>query len=106
MFTLVPQETFKATVTVNVATSTGAWKTESFVGTFQRTFEEDREELMALKNTDLLRRVMVGWDMKDADRSQVEFNDANFEAFLRLTGAVREAMLAYWNHNAGAKAKN
>ena len=106
MFTLQPSETFKATVTVQVATETGGWKTETFTGIFKRTDDEQREELLALKNTDLMRRVMVGGEMKDDKRQSVEFTDANFEAFLRLTGAVRESMLTYWQHNAGAKAKN
>lgn len=106
MFILTPTETFKATVKVNVATPSGGWREESFVGIFKRTLEEDREELLALKNTDLLRRVLTGWEMVDEQRAPVEFNEQNFEAFLRLTGAVREATVTYWKHNVGAKEKN
>lgn len=106
MFILAPTETFKATVEVNVATPSGAWRKESFVGVFKRTYEDDREELLHLTNVELLRRVLVGWEMQDEARAPVEFTEPNLEAFLQLTGAVREAMLAYWTHNAGAKAKN
>lgn len=106
MFTLVPTETFKAPVKVNVAMPSGGWKEESFQGIFKRTDEEDRDRLMALKNTELLREVMVGWEMQTQERTNVEFNEQNFEAFLRLTGAVREATVVYWGHNVGAKQKN
>ena len=106
MFHLAPTETFKATVKVNVATPSGGWREESFVAVFKRTFEEDRDELIRLSNVELMRRVLVGWEMKDENRAPVEFNEQNQEAFLRLTGAVREAMLAYWSHNVGAKEKN
>lgn len=106
MFILAPTETFKAIVKVNVATPSGAWREESFTGIFKRTHEDRREELIATKYTDLLREVLVGWEMVDDQRAPVDFNEQNFEAFLCLTGAVREAALTYWKHNVGAKEKN
>lgn len=105
-FTLIPTEKFKATVTVNVAQPNGGWKQESFVGEFLRSLEDQREELTALSNLDLIRRVLVGWVMKDERGNDVPFTPENMDAFCRLTGAVREAALAYWQHNFGAKAKN
>lgn len=105
-FTLVPTETFKASVTVNVATPGGGWKQESFIGEFLRTDDEQREELLELKNVELVRRVLRGWSMKDEQRNDVPFTPENFDAFCRLTGAVRETTLAYWQHNVGAKTKN
>ena len=106
MFILAPTETFKATVKVNVATPSGAWREESFAAIFKRTYEDRREELLALKNTDLLREVLTGWEMVDENRVPVEFNEQNFDAFLQLSGAVREAAMTYWKHNVGAKEKN
>lgn len=106
MFILAPTETFKATVKVQVAMPKGGWREESFVAIFKRTFEEDREELIKLSNVELLRRVLTDWEMVDENRAPVPFNEQNFEAFLRLTGAVRETMLVYWQHNVGAKEKN
>lgn len=106
MFQLVQTETFKAPVKVQVATPSGAWREESFTGIFKRTDEDQRDELLNLKNVELLRRVLVGWEMVDERRVPVEFNEQNFEAFLKLTGAVREATLVYWKHNVGAKEKN
>lgn len=106
MFILAPTETFKATVKVNVATPSGAWREESFVGVFKRTYEDQREHLRTLSNVELLRRVLVGWDMVDENRAPVDFTPDNFEAFLQLIGACRETCLAYWMHNAGAKEKN
>ncbi len=106
MFILQPVETFKAPVKVNVATQSGAWREESFTGIFQRTDETERKELLELTNVELLRRVLKGWEMVDEKRQTVEFNEQNFEAFLRLTGACREAAMVYWKHNVGAKEKN
>lgn len=106
MFKLTQSETFKAPVKVNVATPSGAWREESFVGIFKRTDEDRREELIALKNTELVREVLVGWEMVDESRAPVEFNEQNLEAFLKLTGAVRETTFTYWKHNVGAKEKN
>ena len=106
MFCLAPTETFKAPVKVNVATPSGLWREESFVGKFKRTDESQRVRLLALSNVELLREVLVGWEMVDEQRTPVEFNAQNFEAFLTLTGACRESMLVYWNHNVGAKVKN
>lgn len=106
MFNLTPEETFKASVKVNVATKSGAWREESFTGEFLRTPEEDREELLALKNVELVRRVLIGWDMKDAQGQPVPFDENTLTAFCRLTGAVRETTMTYWKHNVGAKEKN
>lgn len=106
MFTLAPKETFKAPVKVNVATTSGAWREESFTAIFKRTDEENRERLLALKNTELLREVLLGWEMVDESRAPVEFNEQNFEGLLKLTGAVRETAVVYWKHNVGAKEKN
>ena len=106
MFILAPTETFKAPVKVNVATPSGAWREESFTGIFKRTSEDDRERLLALKNTELLREVLTGWEMVDEQRAPVDFTEQNFDAFLRLTGAVRETAVVYWQHNVGAKQKN
>lgn len=106
MFILEPTETFKAPVKVNVATQSGTWREESFVGIFKRSDEEQREELLELKNTELLKRVLVGWEMVDEERKPVEFNDQNFGAFLLLIGACRETAKVYWQHNSGAKQKN
>lgn len=105
-FTLVPTEKFKATVTVNVTQANGGWKHESFIGEFLRTPEAQRQELMDLQNVDMVRRVLVGWTMRDESGADVPFTPENLNAFCQLTGAVRETVLAYWQHNVGAKAKN
>lgn len=106
MFILTPTDTFKSTVKVNVKTESGTWREESFTAIFQRTLDEDREELIQLKNVELLRRVLKGWEMVDQNRNPVPFTPENLESFLRLTGAVREAATQYWLDNTGAKQKN
>ncbi len=106
MFSLAPTETFKATVKVNVATKSGNFREESFVGVFERTYEAEREQLLGMKNGELVERVLLDWEMKDESGVPVPFTPENKAALLRLSGAVRETVIAYWNHNVGAKAKN
>lgn len=106
-FTLTPSETFKQEVKAQLKTEKGAWREESFVGIFKRTPDDEREARLKLSNKELLREVMVGWEMKAYPTGEdVEFNETNFEAFLLLTGAVREAVIAYWNASTGVKVKN
>lgn len=106
-FTLTPSETFKHEVKTQFKTESGVWREESFVGIFKRTAEEDREERLRLGNRELLKLVMVGWDMKAHPTGEsVEFNEANFAAFLSLSGPVRDTCIAYWNANVGSKVKN
>lgn len=106
MFNLTPSEEFEAQVKTWVVQKNGTWKEESFFGVFKRTGDDDRERLSSLKNTDLLREVMVGWRMENLERKPVEFTPENFAGFLTMIGPVRDAALAYWNGNAGAKQKN
>ncbi|WP_295852044.1 hypothetical protein [uncultured Xylophilus sp.] len=105
-FNLAPTETFEETVTVNVKQKGGAWKQESFIGEFKRAEESDRERLLEMKHVDLVRDRLVGWKMKDDQRNEVPFTPENLEALLSMTGAVREAAIAFWKANTGAKEKN
>ena len=106
MFRLTPDENFKKTVTVKVIQANGSSKEESFTGIFKRATEAEREALLELKHRDLVRDRMVGWQMKDETGADVPFNDENFEALLQLSGAVREATIAFWEANVGAREKN
>lgn len=111
-FALAQTETFRSTIKVNVRTSAGSWREETFTAIFQRRFEDDRERLAEMKNVALLREVMVGWEgmtVSEKDKTPVEFNPEHFEAFLQLTGAVREAATQYMFDNFNvkeARAKN
>lgn len=105
-FTLVPSAKFSETVTVLVSQESGAKKEESFTAIFERAPESEREELVQLKNTELVRRKLVGWKMKDEHKNEVPFTEENLEAFLQLTGAVRETAIAFWKGNTGAREKN
>ncbi|WP_429949286.1 hypothetical protein ACQYWY_20365 [Comamonas sediminis] len=105
-FALAQTETFKSTVKVNVKTKNGAWREETFTAIFKRTDEDGRERLLGLKNIELLREVMTGWEgmtVSEDDKTAVPFSPENFEAFLKLTGAVREAALQYINDNFNVK---
>ena len=105
-FNLTPTETFKETVTVNVKQANGSWKQETFIGEFKRASEEDRKGLAALSDVDLVRDRLVGWKMKDEQKNDVPFTTENLDAFCKLTGAVRETVIAFWRANTGAREKN
>ncbi|SFB96728.1 hypothetical protein SAMN05216344_106126 [Polaromonas sp. OV174] len=106
MFNLAPTQTFKETVTVSVKQENGSWKEESFTAVFDRASEDDREELLALKHVELVRRKLVGWQMKDAQGQDVPFTPENLEGLLKLTGAVRETVMSFWRANTGSREKN
>lgn len=105
-FSLARSQNFQSTVTVNVKQENGAWKLETFQAIFERVEEQDREDRLLDKHTDLVRRQLVGWKMKDNDGQDVPFTPENLDAFLKLTGAVRETVIQFWKDNIGAKEKN
>ena len=105
-FALAQTETFRSTVKVNVRTNAGTWREETFTAIFLRRFEEHRDRLAEMKNVDLLREVMVGWEgitASEKDKTPVEFNPENFEGFLQLSGAVREAATQFMLDNFNIK---
>ncbi|KQM78914.1 hypothetical protein [Xylophilus sp. Leaf220] len=106
MFNLSQTETFEETVTVSVKQKNGSWKQESFTGEFKRAEEDEREALLQLKHVDLVRDRLVGWKMKDEQKNDVPFTPENLDAFCKLTGAVRETVIAFWRANTGAREKN
>lgn len=105
MFTLVRKETFKETVKVQVKTD-GGWREESFVGIFKRTAQSRQQELAEMPFNDVLDHVLVGWEMKDEQRQDVEFTPDNLAAFKEIPGAARSTVMAYTSANIGAKEKN
>lgn len=106
MFDLNPKETFKTTIKHQSPLPSGGWREETFVGEFLRTPEEEREELLKLTYVEVCEQKLVGWEMVDLQRKPVEFTPENKAAFLRISGAVRETALKYFNVNAGIKEKN
>jgi len=105
-FALAQTETFKSTVKVNVKTKSGTWREETFIATFKRMNEDGRERLAGMKNIELLREVFLGWEgmtVSEDDKTPVPFTPENFEAFLQLSGAVREAAVQFMNDNFNVK---
>lgn len=105
-FALAQTETFKSTVKVNIRTKSGSWREETFTAIFKRTNETERERLLSLKGSDLLREVLLGWEgvtVSEEDKTPVPFTPENLEGFLLLTGAVREASTQYTIDNFNMK---
>ncbi len=105
-FALAQSETFKSTVKVNIRTKNGTWREETFTAIFKRVDEEARERISGAKYSDILREVMIGWEgvtVSEEDKTPVPFTPENFEAFLMLSGAVREAANQFITDNFNMK---
>lgn len=107
-FKRTPSPTFTAPVVVNVANEAGGFDRNTFNAKFKRPMEEDeRKELLALSNEALVRRQLIGWDMKDEDtKEDVPFSPAELNACLAIDPTPMATAQAFWNALAGAHAKN
>lgn len=99
--------TFSTKVTVNVPNDRGGYDKSTFTAKFKRPTSEEQEELRSLKNEELVRRVLAGWDLVDADTGEaVPFNAEELEALLAIAPTPLATALAFWETVNGARAKN
>lgn len=99
--------TFMTKVTVNVPNDKGGHDKSTFMAKFKRPSTEEQEELRPLKNEELVRRVLVGWDLTDADTGEVvPFSAEELEALLAIAPTPLATALAFWESVSGARAKN
>lgn len=99
--------TFMTKVTVNVPNDKGGHDKSTFMARFKRPSTEEQEELRPLKNEELVRRVLVGWDLTDADTGEVvPFSAEELEALLAISPTPLATALAFWESVNGARAKN
>ena len=68
---------------------------------------EEQDELRPMKNEDVVRKVLVGWDLTDADTGEVvPFNAEELDALLVISPTPLATALAFWESVNGARAKN
>lgn len=99
--------TFTTKVTVNVPNDKGGHDKSTFTARFRRASSEEQDELRPLKNDELVRRVLVGWDLVDADTGEaVPFSAEELEALLAISPTPMATALAFWETVNGVRAKN
>jgi hypothetical protein len=101
--------TFPAKVTVNIPGEKGGFDKSTFTAIFKRTSADEVAALReaGLSNEDTVRKVLVGWEMKDEDTNEdVPFNKAELEAALQILPMPMATALAFWETVNGARSKN
>lgn len=99
--------TFTTKVTVNVPNDKGGHDKSTFMARFKRLSPQEQEDARALKNDELVRQTLVGWDLTDADTGEaVPFNPEELEALLAISPTPLATALAFWESVNGARAKN
>lgn len=101
--------TFTAKVTVNIPNDTGGFDKSTFMAKFKRCSADELQTLResGLTNEELVRKVLVGWEMKDEDTGEdVPFSKAEMEAALQIAPTPLATALAFFESVNGARSKN
>lgn len=108
-FKLTQTPKFKTLVTVRIANESGGFDKSTFIAEFKRPSASELKNLREAQpnNDEVVRKYLVGWEMKDADSGDdVPFNDSNLDAMLAITSAPLATALAFFEANGGARSKN
>lgn len=107
-FKRTTSKTFRADVKVPVANEKGGYDENTFVAIFAHApSKELEEELISLTNRELIKRKLVGWEMKDAETNEdVPFTPENLAAALEIPPTPKMIAVAFWEQVNGARAKN
>lgn len=101
--------TYTTPVTVNVPNDKGGFDKSTFIARFKRSTSDETQALreMGLSNQELVRRQLVGWELKDAETQEdVPFTHDNLEAILQIEPTPLATALAFWETANGARSKN
>lgn len=103
--TLTP--VFHAAVVVNVPNDKGGFDKNTFTATFKRCTSDELTVLRPLLNEEVVRKTLVGWDLKDEETKQaVDFNETEMEAILQIAPSPNAIASAFWETVTGARTKN
>lgn len=106
-FKMTQKPTFTTQVTVNVPNEKGGFDKNTFTAKFRRPAADEVEDLRPLKNDDLVRATLVGWELKDGDTDdEVPFTKDNLEALLQILPTPLATAMAFWETVNGARSKN
>ena len=106
-FKCAQKPTFSTLVTVNIPNDKGGFDKSTFTGFFRRIEADEREALAALTHADLVRAVLVNWDMTDDEtKEKVPFSPAELEGALKILPTPLATAMAFWECINGARSKN
>jgi hypothetical protein len=101
--------TYTTPVTVSVPNDKGGFDKSTFIARFKRSTSDETQALreMGLSNKELVRRQLVGWELKDAETQEdVPFNSEEVEALLLIEPTPLATAVAFWETVNGARSKN
>src|SRR3990167_11285250 len=108
-FKRTQKPTFSTPVTVSIPNERGGFDKSTFVARFSRPSTDELKALReaGLTNEDLVRKQLVGWEMKDEDtKEDVPFNEIEVEALLQISPTPYATAQAFWEAVNGARSKN
>lgn len=108
-FKRVPNETFSTPITVNVPNNKGGFDKNTFVAKWKRPAldEINNNSLRDLKNDELCLKMMVDWELRDAETNEdVPFTNDNLHALLQILPTPLATATAFWETVNGARSKN
>lgn len=106
-FKRTQKPTFTTLVTVNIANDKGGFDKSTFMAKFKRLPADELEALRPMRNSDVVRQVLVDWELKDAETGeQVPFNQDELEALLQIEPTPAATAMAFWESVNGARSKN
>lgn len=108
-FKRTQKPTFTTPVTVNIPNDKGGFDKSTYVAKFKRPTQDEITEIrnLNLSNEDMVRRMMVGWEMKDEETGEdVPFSRDELEAALQVLPTPLATALAFWESVNGARSKN
>jgi hypothetical protein len=108
-FKMTQKPTFTTPVSVNVPNEKGGFDKNTFVAKFKRVSQDEAQELreLSLMPDELVRRVLVDWDLKDSETNEaVPFNSENLNALLQILPTPLATAVAFWETVNGARTKN
>jgi hypothetical protein len=100
---------FSTLVTVNIPNDKGGFDKNTFVAFFKRPTTTEIDELRSqqITNEALVRRQLIGWDMRDDETGEpVPFNELELEAVLSIAPTPLATAIAFWESVNGARSKN
>lgn len=99
--------TFTTPVTVNVPNDKGSFDKNTFNARFRRCPTDEVTQMRSMGNEDVVRRTLVGWDLKDEETQEdVPFSAGEMEAILQIQPSPLAIAQAFFEANNGARSKN
>ena len=106
-FKLTQTPTFKANITIDIASEKGGWEKSHFIAEFKRVTADDLDRMREMPNPEVMREVLTGWaNVLNDDNEPIPFTTEHRDAMLAIPAALAALTVAFWENQLKAKAKN